>query len=117
MKKQVFFTCLSIAAITGCGSSKSELEDQVKFHAALFHGIGDVTTLRVSGLSTLKSGKTEGICGTAFYDLKGNSNNRQSPTRFMLLVSPAKIVLLENDWLSGKNRAFSSDWNESYEKG
>lgn len=98
----------SFSFVAGCGSSQGELEKKVKFHDALFPGIGDVNTLRVTDLSTAKDQTTEMICGTAFYDLEGG--HRQSPSRFIMYVSPIKAVVLEDDYLTGRNTSFASTW-------
>ncbi|WP_223460236.1 hypothetical protein [Pseudomonas sp. GL-RE-19] len=100
--------CLSITA--GCSGSQDELEKTVHFHDALFPEIGDVKTLRVSDLSAIKTKSLDGICGTAFYDLA--DGRRQSPSRFLMYVSPIKAVVLEDDHLAGHNSAFAESWSK-----
>ena len=103
----------SLASAIGCGSSQNELEKTVLFHDALFPGIGDVKTLRVSDLSASKSATLEMICGTAFYNLE--SGKRQSPSRFLMYVSPIKSVVMEDDYLTGHNTAFGTTWKKNCE--
>ncbi len=97
--------------VAGCGSSQGELESKVKLHDALFPGIGDVATLRVSNLSLKNDGVSEIICGTAFYDLQGG--RRQSPSRFLMYVSPIKHVIMENNYLTGRMESFGKHWTEN----
>lgn len=107
-------TAILSAALTillaGCGASQNEIESKVKFHDALFPGIGDVATLRVSGLFLKKKGPAEVICGIAFYDL--SDGRRQSPSRFLMYVSPIKAVIMETDYLRGRMEAFGNSWSE-----
>lgn len=107
---KVIAISISLVSAAGCGSSQNELEKTVLFHDALFPGIGDVKTLRVSDLSASNTTTAEMICGTAFYDLE--SGKRQSPSRFLMYVSPIKSVVMENDYLAGHNTAFASTWTK-----
>jgi hypothetical protein len=96
--------------IAGCSGSQDELEKKVHFHEALFPEIGDVKTLRASDLSAMKDKGLDGVCGTAFYDLV--DGRRQSPSRFLMYVSPFKAVVLEDDHLAGHNSAFAQSWSK-----
>lgn len=102
---------LVMTLVASCGRSQVELESKVKYHDALFPGIGDAATLRVSNLSLNSDGVSEIICGTAFYDLSGG--HRQSPSRFLLYISPIKFVIMENDSLRGRMESFGKHWSEN----
>ena len=110
--RQLQFSLMVIGSwlITACSDSQGELEKKVVFHEALFPGIGDVKTLRVSDLSATKPKTFEGVCGTAFYDLE--NGRRQLPSRFILYVSPIKTVVMEDDYMIGHQPTFASNWTK-----